>query len=274
MATRNKHIKLSILTFNTLGTPFFAPDIYKRYRKAAEIINNADIDIVCLQELFLYQHVSIFKKNLTNFQYCHFDKNIFGPSGGLAIFSKLPLVNEKFSRFTYPKKITIPFYTKIVQHGVLFATIEPFSIQIATSHLSSDTVHNLTPKNRLYDLIKSQSEQLADFINNNYKKDPLILTCDMNIAKHSTLHDSFLEKSEAIDVFEKDETPTYYPDRVSYFYKAPQGRCDYIFIKSPHNKFKIMSTGYAFADKEQLSNGDFSYLSDHIGLHCILEVNK
>lgn len=170
MAARNKHIKLSILSFNTLGTPFFAPDIKKRFNKAAEIINAADIDIVCLQELFLYHHLSIFKNKLTNFQYCNFDKNIFGPRGGLAIFSKLPLTQGKFTRFKYPKKIAIPFYTKIAQHGILSATIEPFSIQIAVSHLSSDTVHNLSPKNRLYDLIKTQSEQLADFINNGDKK--------------------------------------------------------------------------------------------------------
>lgn len=96
----------------------------------------------------------------------------------------------------------------------------------------------------------------------------------MNIAKHSMLYDEFLKKTDVIDVFERDETPTYYPDRVSYFYKSPQGRCDYIFIKSPHNSFKILGMGYAFADKEHLSNGEFSYLSDHIGLHCILEVNK
>src|ERR1700722_3102370 len=99
MASRNKHINLSILSFNTLGTPFFAPDITKRYYKTAEIINNSNIDIVCLQELFLYYHLSIYKKALTNFQYSYYNKNIFGPRGGLAIFSKLPLTEGKFKPY-------------------------------------------------------------------------------------------------------------------------------------------------------------------------------
>src|SRR6185437_13308549 len=142
-------------------------------------------------------------------------------------------------------------------------------------HLSSDTTHDLTEKNKLFELIRTQSEQVADTVNGFLKEDrPVILTGDLNIAKNSLLYKSFLKSAKLNDIFLHDETPTYYPDRISYFYRSPRGRCDYIFIKSPHKTIEILETGYAFSDGISNNNGEKTYLSDHIGLQCTLEVNK
>ena len=275
MGAAKKHQTLSLLSFNTLGTPFFAPLITKRYKKAAEFINKEDVDIICLYELFTYYHFYLFQKRLTNFPFAIYQKNIFGPRGGVVIFSKIPLTDQVFTDYKYHKGTYVPFYNRLACHGVLSAQIEGSPLRILASHLSSDTTHTLTPKNKLYNLIHSQSQQAAELINATVQKEfSVIFTVDLNIAKHTALYEEFLDKTKAEDAFAKDEFPTYYPDRVSYFYKSPESRCDFIFFKSPLKKIKVQETNYAFVEKEYLSGGDLSYLSDHIGLHCILQVNK
>lgn len=267
-------IKLSILTFNTLGVPFFARDITKRYKKTAELINSADYDVVCLQELFTYYHVSIFKRIMKKYPHVLFQKNPFGPRGGLVIFSKNKLVNPAFFTFSYPKNAHIPLYTKIAQQGILSADIDQTAIRIITTHLTSDTVHDLKPHNKLYTLIKNQSKEVITLINNYSQTEKLLIIAgDFNIAKHSELYNAMLKNAKLNDTFEKDETPTYSPQRIPYFYAADADRCDYIFTKSGDKKITVIKTDSAFVEKESLSNGKKSFLSDHIALHCILEVN-
>src|SRR5579859_5047445 len=103
MGVFSKQTKLSLLTFNTLGTPLFAPDISKRYRRVAHLINIGDYDIVYLQEVFTYYHLYILKNILKNFPYVVYQKNSFGPKGGIVIFSKYKFVNSHFVPFPYPK---------------------------------------------------------------------------------------------------------------------------------------------------------------------------
>jgi endonuclease/exonuclease/phosphatase family metal-dependent hydrolase len=267
--------KLSLLTFNTLGTPLFAPYITKRYRKTAQLINESDADIVFLQEIFTYYHFYLFQKKLTKFPYAIYQKNFYGPLGGLVIFSKIPLTDPAFKTFSFPKKAVVPWYTRVMRHGILSAKVKNVPVRVATTHLSSDNVHDLTPKNTLYNLIKSQSEETAAWVNQySSQEESLVLAGDFNIAKNSQLYQDLLVAAKITDAYAKADTPTYFPDRVSYFYQAPKDRCDFIFYKNGKKKLKIQTTDHQFVERELLSNGDLSYLSDHIGLHCILEVNK
>jgi endonuclease/exonuclease/phosphatase family metal-dependent hydrolase len=267
--------KFSLLTFNTLGTPFFAPDILKRDNKIAELLNNASSDVICLQEIFTYVQFFIFKKKLTRYRYCVYQKNPFGPRGGLVIFSKHPLSDKTVYTYSYPKDAPVPFYTSLAQPGMLSAICQPFGIRVVTTHLSSDNVHDLTPVNRLYPLIQSQSQEAATQINQLKKKsEPVIVAGDFNIAKGSALYKAFLQKTEFSDAYADEVSPTYDPQRVKFFYRAPADRCDFIFIDKRRKNIKIDTLSYAMSKQETLSNSKKSYLSDHIALHCILEVNK
>jgi endonuclease/exonuclease/phosphatase family metal-dependent hydrolase len=267
-------MRLSLLSFNTLGTPVFAPYITRRYRKIAQLVTEGDYDIVCLQEVFTYYHFFLFQKALKKFPYAIYQKNTFGPKGGLVIFSKIPLTDPKFHSFSYPDKAFVPLYTKLAQQGILSAELKDKRLRIVTTHFSSDTVHDLSPANKLYTLIHSQSRQTAEFVNSIANVESLILAGDFNIGKYSKLYREFVTSTKVVDVFGKDDVPTYLPDRVSYFYRSPAGRPDNIYIKSARKNIKILKTGYAFTQLETLSNNKKSYLSDHIALHCILEVNE
>ena len=268
--------QLSIVTFNTFGVPFFAPDMTKRYKYIAQEINRGPYDIVCLQEIFSYYNFYLIKKKLTHFPYVAYQKNILGPRGGLVIFSKYPLTEQSFFTYAFPKGAMTPFYTKIAQPGVLSCTVNDFSLRMCTTHLSSDLEHNLTAKDKLYKLIRSQSEEAAEQVNSYAKKfNQIILTGDFNIAKNSALYKSFLAKTQAKDLFEKNEEETYHRNRFKYIYTAYKSeRIDYMFMKSSSKKLIPAKTDHIFTEPVKFSSGGKSYLSDHNGLHCILRVNK
>ena len=276
MTSPGEKKQLSILTFNTFGTPLFAPDITKRYHYIAREINNGPYDVVCLQELFSYYNFYLFKKRLKKFPYVSYHKNILGPRGGLAIFSKYPLTQQEFLKYSFPGGAAVPFYTKIAQPGLLSCTIKDFSLRIGTTHLSSDLVHKLTPKDKLYKLIKSQSQEAAAQVNRYAEKfDTTLLMGDFNIAKHSELYTSFLAQTQTKDLFANDELKTYYRDRFNYIYTAYNSeRIDYMFLKTATNKLKITKTEHVLREPVTFADGKKSYLSDHIGLHCILRVNN
>lgn len=270
-----KKTELSVLTYNTLGVPFFAKDITKRYLKAAQLINNSSFDVICLQELFTYYHFFLFQRKLTNYPHYSMQKNPFGPKGGLVIFSKLPLSRPDFFTYSYPQGAAIPLYTKIAQNGMLSSAIESLGIRIATTHFTSDVVHDLSPKDKYYALIRNQSQEAAEVVNRYTKNEmPLILTGDFNIAKDSVLYREFIQKADLSDVFYNSSESTYFPDRIPYFYVAnASARIDFIFV-SPKTNFKSKVKEHLFIKQISLANGKKSYLSDHIALHCILTVNK
>jgi len=266
---------LSLVTYNTLGTPFFAPDITKRYKKIASLINKSKYDVVCMQEVLTYYHLYLLRSGLTNFPFVSYQKNPLGPRGGLVIFSKINLTNQSFFNYGYPKDGFVPWYARVAQHGILSCTLPSLSIRLATTHLSSDQVHDLTEKNKFYKYIGLQSREAAVELNRSEKKyGSVILVGDFNIAKGSELYQEFLKLTNATDLFANDKEMTYTNDRVPFFYTAPPNRIDTMYIKSKKKRMKALKTEHILVKPELLSNGKKGYLSDHIGLHCILEVHK
>jgi hypothetical protein len=76
------------------------------------------------------------------------------------------------------------------------------------------------------------------------------------------------------DSFYDKEEPTYLPDRIPYFYVAnAPARIDYIFTSSQTILNPVRKEN-VFIEKVTLANGKKNYLSDHIGLHCILKINN
>ena len=264
-------MKLKLLTFNTLGTPFFAKDITTRYKKTAEIINDSETDIVCLQELFSVYNKYLFDKWLSKYPYRIAKRSPFGLFGGLAIYSKLPLTFEEFHLYSYPPGTAIPFYTRLAKSGILVCNLQDIPLRLATTHLTTDTVHNITPKNKRYNLIRSQILQAADLFKDDEKS--IVLTGDFNTAKHSMLYNEFLKTTDAIDTFSEFEDITYSPERTPYRFPAEQAsRIDFVFYKSHKTRITMSEKSHIFREKELLSNGKSSYLSDHIGLTTTLEL--
>lgn len=260
-----------MLTFNTLGTPLFAKDITKRYQKIAEILQESDLDIVCLQEIFSHYNHFLFSRWLTRFPYRIAKLSPFGLYGGLAIYSKVPLTFQRYHIYTYPPGTAIPFYTRLARSGILVCQLQDVPLTLATTHLTTDTVHDLTPKNKYYNLIRSQILQAAELFRETEQS--VILTGDFNTAKGSLLYKEFLQVTGAKDTFAATDKITYSPERTPYRFPAEEeSRIDYIFYKENKDTIKPTNLIHTFVEPVSLGRGKQTYLSDHIGLSATLNL--
>lgn len=265
-------MQLNLLTFNTLGTPVFAPDIRKRYLKTAELINASEIDVVCLQEIFSHYNKHWFNKGLTNFPYRVYKPFVPGLHGGLAMYSRIPLEFVNYKQFVYPKGMRVPFYTLLARSGILMARFKDIPLNLATTHLASDVVHNLTPENKLYKLIQTQLEQTADVFNKLAETNNTLLAGDFNLSTDSQLYDEFIDNTHALDLFKGDTTPSYANNRIPYIYIAETSRrIDYIFYKGKKH-IQVKKKEMRFGEKVESKDGKPFYLSDHTALFTSIVV--
>lgn len=265
----------SLITFNTLGTPVFAPDITARYKKIAEIINEQNIEIVCLQEIQTYYHLYLFKKYLKDFPYVIYQKFLYGPKGGLVIFSKIPLNNPHFREFsTLGEFSNISFYSQILRNGILTCEVKNTPLTIATTHLTCDYFFDWSPKNQLYKNVEEQVRDIIDEITPILKKDDsLILAGDFNTKKDGRLYTSLLKETHLIDAFADMESPTYDPTRIHYTFMANRSaRIDHLFYAKGKAQVKIRHHEQIFDKKEPIKEGKISHLSDHIGLKVDFDI--
>lgn len=262
-------MKFSLITFNTLGTPFFAPHITQRYKKIASLFNISDATVICLQEVTTYYHLTLLQKQLTNYPYHCYQKFIYGPKGGLAIFSKIPLENCAFNRFTALGKLTnIAFYTRLLRNGVLSCQLKGTKTTILTTHLLCDFHFDKAPGNRLYPIVQKQIEDIIAQINQLQAKDHNIFLCgDFNIQKHTQLYKHLLKETKLKDTFADNNKATYDHNRIPYkFFVKKDAQIDYLFYhgKKPH--VTLTKKDVVLGKKETLANGKKYFLSDHIGL--------
>jgi len=268
-------MKISLLDFNTFGTPVFARDIAERYKKTAEIIDESQIDVVCLQEVSTYYHFSLLKKYIQNYPYIYKKSYIYGPKGGLVILSKMPLENITYRSFTsLGSLINLSFYTHLIKNGILMAKVKNHPLYIMNTHLVTDWEFEWSPQNHYYATVQTQVREVIKQVNLLTKRgQSVLLMGDFNMKKHSRLYEELLQQTSMSDVFKSETFPTYHCDRLDYKFKGlTSERIDFLFLKEEKTKMHVKSRGHLFEEKLKLADGKISYLSDHIGLRAEVEV--
>jgi endonuclease/exonuclease/phosphatase family metal-dependent hydrolase len=265
---------VSLLSFNTFGTLFFAPDILKRLKTFAYIVNESDIDVICLQEIATHYHFHTLEKLLTKYPYSAHKKTLFGPKGGLAIFSKLPIKDVQYDSFASLGSLTM--YTQLLRNGILSVTLQDYPLRICNTHLISDFEYEASKKNRYYKYVYGQVQESAEFMKEQSStENTTLLAGDFNMTKEDPAYAEFLKISGAVDVYAKETKPTYYRDAIDWKFKAPKDvRIDYIFLLDKYDRITVESTDYAFTDKVTIAPNITSFLSDHIGLLTKFSIRK
>ncbi|MBI4080706.1 MAG: endonuclease/exonuclease/phosphatase family protein [Candidatus Levybacteria bacterium] len=270
--------KIDIVSFNAFGAPFHPANILrtflrtrvrKRFRILAKKTKQENIDILVLQEVHTYVHLRTLRTLLPEYRYVIFKKFLFGPRGGLVIFSKTPLLFETYIDFQkkgvlWNKSITGPLSKK----GILIAKALKTQLTIINTHLTQNSDHDWSTSNRYTFFLVSQLNQLASLIKTLKKTNRKLIVCgDFNMPKHVSLYSSFMKKSGLIDVFQSETSPTHH--KVYMGKKLSSGRIDYIFT----TELKPLATDHIFTRKVTIDNSIQEFLSDHIGLRARFQLH-
>lgn len=265
-------MKLSVVTFNTQGTPFFSPDITGRYKAISKLLKKENPDIICFQEISTYYHLLLLKKYL-NYPYFIYKKSFHGPRGGLVTASKIPIDYIEFKNFTTLGSFrNISFISHIIQNGMLLTKVKDSSLLIINTHTSSDFEFEWSSTNKYYNLVKGQIEQIiAEVTKQKEHLHHILLTGDFNIKKNSRLYKQILNNTGALDLFKSENFPTYYNERLNYKFPGKiSARIDFIFVITKNKKHLNPTSKHLFTEKVSVHTGISSFLSDHIGLYALM----
>lgn len=272
-------MKLSLITFNCMG--FFSFDtlrgflqstnILQRINKMGELLEKEQADIIMLQEVHTYLVLNLLKTKLTSYPHIAYRNYIYGPRGGLVIFSKHPLEHIGYINYkTRGSLLNKSFVAHVIQNGILTCKIKDKACVILNTYITPNMDYDYSKTNRFSRYIETQLRQLAATCKNFASQgNAVFIGGDFNTDKNSYLYKTFIESSKALDIFSHYDLPTkhqnYYPEHVKV------ARIDHMFVLSK-TKPVITATKHLFTKKIQLGNGNVSYLSDHIALKATVKL--
>ncbi|WP_151757634.1 endonuclease/exonuclease/phosphatase family protein [Dictyobacter vulcani] len=191
---------------------------------------------------------------------------------GLVTFSRSPLTTVEFINFPpaaepRKKKWINRLKRSMKKKGMLVSTHTEKLLTICNVHLVANGDADWSARSRYYSAHEHDIAALVDQLNVFTQKRSgqlLIVSGDFNIPKWSDLYQKFIAMSQAKDLFEYDESPTYHQE---FLIPGQIPHCiDYIFAVS-QNPFHIDHKAFLFQEKFSLSNQEDQYLSDHLGLY-------
>lgn len=271
--TETNNFTFSLTSFNSHGVVFPSSFVREKHSLIGQRLEQLSPDMINLQEVWSYDSLRTFKKSLCSYPYAAYKHGIFGPKAGLVTFSRSPLTTVEFINFPpvaepRKKKWINRLKRSMKKKGVLVSTHTENLLTICNVHLVANGDADWSASSRYYSAHEHDIAALVDQLNVLTQKRSgqlIIISGDFNIPKCSDLYQKFIAMSQAKDLFEDDESPTYHqefliPGQIPH-------RIDYIFALS-QNLFHIDHKALLFQEKFSLSSGDDQYLSDHLGL-CI-----
>lgn len=251
MSSENQK-QLNVVTFNVSGLAY-PPYLKLRMQAIAEYFNNSNVDVLMFQEVHTYSLLRFLKNNLPSFGHGTYVRSILGPKAGLVIFSRPPLNGVRYVGVTAGTK-----------KGLLITKIG--NTTLVNLHLSANKDGDWSPRNRYH---TKQSIQLNDVARQlSQIGGKLIVGGDFNVARHSDLYDTFIERTHLHDTSGVNDIPS--------FHKAflPPERTpvciDFIFTRD------IVTVDYEhlLAEPVRLSNGVDAYVSSHHAISATLSIDN
>lgn len=264
---------LTLASFNTYGGVLDLYSLTSRYRAITNYFTNSAVGIINFQEVFTYYHLFLLKKLLKNYPFCIFEKSLFGPKGGLVIFSKYPLKKIRYESFI---RNFIPFSLRsslelLTQRGALVVKIEEFNLVLLNTHLTAVQNNNWSRDSIYFNELDNEIKQFHKIVKIEAKRNnTLIASGDFNIAKGTDLYRELIDYPFLNDPFKKNTSPTRHQSFASPNRKT---NCvDYFFIFGSSKFYKVSKSKYIFTNKIFGQSQKNGYVSDHIGLQILFEI--
>ena len=249
------------MTFNVCGLPTAYQPVARRAPGFCRRIEEADLDVVNLQEVWTRAALEVIRAHLPSFPYVAWRRGIGGqPAGGLATFSRHPIGRVRYTSFrrARPPAGTLRFRIKrtinTFLQGVLVVEQPGPGVTVANTHLSANKDGDWSAGNRYYPFQAAQLRLLHAAVPRNGGL--TILTGDFNVAACGPLYPKVVDDGRWRDPFEDGGPITFHREFL------PPGstghRIDYLLCSPP--TYPVVETGLMF------TTADPDFLSDHVAL--------
>lgn len=262
---------LNLVTLNCFGVPFIQ-NTRVRLSTIARELDNAPVDVVCLQEVQLSTYVPLLDRGFSQFPFVAFEPFLYAPKGGLLTFSRRPIKGKSFT--LYPERgwwHTPSLADRLLHKGILATELTHAGqrIIVLNTHLTANYDGDWSSSNRYAQLERAQLGRLAEVVNELDAQSIVVIAGDFNIPRRSWLYDEFIEMTGVIDPLAGDTKPTYYP--VLELPSRYQQPIDHIFVRPPADRELTATAALVFEGEVPLTSGDIGRVSDHTGIQLRLQ---
>ncbi|WP_158581371.1 endonuclease/exonuclease/phosphatase family protein [Actinomadura spongiicola] len=250
-------MRVRVLTFNTL----FRNRSRDRLGVFAQLIEQSDYDVVCLQEVISPRNLSHLRRAATSYEHVAYASTFPLVRGGLVTLSRRPLTRRHFQSFT-PTRPARPEW--LLRKGALFTRVrlpEGF-LTVVNTHLSANMDMDWSTANAYTKVEESELGELASLIGKIDPAEPKVVMGDFNVPRaHAHLRD-FASRTGLRDATDGDTAPTFRPE---YAVLEP---IDQIFVTPGVEA----TTRLRFEEHVRLPDGDLVPLSDHYAVEATLTI--
>ena len=286
-SAKEESVELSVISANVSGLPGFISkydrDVQKSQETLGKMLNESGYDIICVQEDFGYH--STLAAEMTNYPYQTYTSGGVPIGDGLNIFSKYPFYNVK--RVTW--KDSNGYFTDgmdaLAPKGFIKCTLDMNGVLIDLYNVHNDAYR--TDADQLAK--KSQLIQLTEYIEENSKGRPIIITGDTNLTFHNDpladmyrilieengFTDTWVEMKNSGNYFQGEDAKALIDTWYNKFGGHDWGRWDSVervlYKNGDGLKFTPTSFEYKiYTDNEE----DIKALTDHRMMECIIEIDS
>lgn len=254
---------LKLLTFNTL----FTGNARARLRALAGLLEQSDLDVACLQEVFLRPNLNLLRTLTPSFPHAAWTP--MGPfvRGGLLTISRHPI--RSISSAVYKQRgrvTTIAAADRFIRKGLLATTIGVAgrTVAVINTHLLANYADDWSDGGDYATRQAAELEQLAGAVAGVDPALPLLVVGDLNVPGGTWLFDRFLEATGLVDARAPGATATFRPRPEG----PPTHELDHVLWRPPQKGSLEVETRLLFDQPVRLASGRTAHLSDHLGIEA------
>lgn len=266
---------MRLLSYNACVLPGLSADIDERLRGACAAILRLDPDLILLQEVFLRRHLDLLGSLLDAWPHRFWGRrSVLGFGGGLAAFSRLPILEASFEPFAEQGSwLRFSALARLSRKGSMALRVaEPRrELRVLLTHVVADYRrpgrHARAERSDPY--ARFQARQLLELAErvSAAGPGPLLVCGDFNLPPDSPLMRDFLLRTGLRDAMAGRRTPSMI-GRPYYrlpFDPSPCKRLDYALTR-PGAWPTSVKARYALRERRRLAGGRLATFSDHYAL--------
>jgi endonuclease/exonuclease/phosphatase family metal-dependent hydrolase len=270
---------IKLATLNICGLPSPLPPLAERAAEFCRRLDESDLDVVNLQEVWTRRALTTIRALLPSFPYVASRRGLAGQTaGGLATFSRLPLGPVSYTSFrgAVPDQGSVRFRTKrtvsSLLQGVLTVELTGLGTVVANTHLTANKDGDWSAGNRYHSFQRRQVELTHAILRRARTAgiELVVVTGDFNISSDSPLYALIVDGGVWRDPFAATDPATYHAEFLPPGF--PGKRIDYVLASGDETRFPIVEHGPLFAEPLTLPDGRRMYVSDHVALTASLRV--
>jgi endonuclease/exonuclease/phosphatase family metal-dependent hydrolase len=255
-----------LLTFNCL----WQGAARARLNAIAPVLNESDLDFLCLQEVTQKRNVSLLQRHLPSYGPAAFVPYGVAVKGGLVNFARRPIESGSYEVFRgKAPRWTLGLADRLLRKGFLISRLrlDGLPVVVVNTHMLANYDEDWAPDNRFAREQRSDLAQLADAVSRLGRESLVIVAGDLNVPITSPMLAELTKRCD-LRIAQVSESGPAPPTFRQADPKLPPQTIDHIMFRAPAGHEVRASAQLRFEDPVLLESGRRAFASDHLAVEA------